>query len=1089
MGTGWVQLTEKVSFDAAKLGEDAFGYFLKNALFEAGEEGIGSSVNFIAADFAGKIVDNLDLFRSLVRSDMTVAERFVESVKDFITKVKSTFSKDKSKMDTAALEKYGATVSELETAVKTYEEMIETTQAAVSSGQFNIENTAETEQGGGVEDSGIMFSKKRIETLTENDVRNLLESSVYGEFANRSYIPLRRNTPQVLIDAIKQHSNGSVEVADLPIAMNVEKAVQALEEEAFDEKNRSHGISVDGMIEIIKGMDDPAYIILQKNGRYVEVVRYYDGKSHSAWAVLDFSEFHHEQYLNGYPAGNYNILVTTFNPDDLADYMKTNVEEIVYDKKMKESLQSGSGSLFPSHLNSSPFYNSIPETSGKSNPQNSEKTSEVDAGRGESDAKKQYSMKKGAAVAEPEAEAKSGNVEIENTAGALAIAKNNEYNYNTNYALKKPYWKPDLSKYQLNKLMMKIKTDIRTSENSLTDKANWLFTDIEGMPVFAIYSTENVDNPTLLYESKGAKAEREKTYLINFMEELKNGENSDIKSSAFVAVSIGSWMQQGASNQNSVRGLGRGRSNSNAGVLPGQSKGKPSRAFINVLENLTTGERGRGRINNKVEEAVDAGDASTASSASSGKSKQYSMKKSVAVAEPKTEAKSGNVGIENTAGENMGGVRRYSLKSDARQNVEKAITQKGYNGEIELTTGSPPILTSQKGTKNYPLVMNASHIRENILTEKEARALGLKVNKNIHYHGLGKEKFLNIIEDLDNVTEAYRGTRNADKPERRENYFLLISKYTDEAGNVINVPIYIDEKAQVNNVFIDVNKVATVFGREELKVYIKEQIAKGNLVRIKNRSINASEGSSPFNDHYSKDASINSIPDLTEKSNPQNSEKKNTDNLGRELSDGQAEYFKDSKARDKDGNLLVMYHQTGEDFSVFETERKGAGSSDDQTPFGIFMKTSDKDIGLRGKKQMPLYANIINPLRVESRAELSKKLREISPEFKQIENDLIELNKSYKQKTDKAAEDIEKYLIEWRKRNPDAKRRDIYNDAVFNRLSEIEDATIEEWEIKEAEQSVSSDTSLPTNSIPDSSEKATPNFRKRQVRVIQGVKR
>ncbi len=39
------------------------------------------------------------------------------------------------------------------------------------------------------------------------------------------------------------------------------------------------------------------------------------------------------------------------------------------------------------------------------------------------------------------------------------------------------------------------------------------------------------------------------------------------------------------------------------------------------------------QLNNN-EEAVDAGDASTASSASSGKSKQYSMKKSVAVAEP-----------------------------------------------------------------------------------------------------------------------------------------------------------------------------------------------------------------------------------------------------------------------------------------------------------------------------------------------------------------------------------------------------------------------------------------------------------------------
>jgi hypothetical protein len=34
------------------------------------------------------------------------------------------------------------------------------------------------------------------------------------------------------------------------------------------------------------------------------------------------------------------------------------------------------------------------------------------------------------------------------------------------------------------------------------------------------------------------------------------------------------------------------------------------------------------------------------------------------------------------------------------------------------------------------------------------------------------------------------------------------------------------------------------------------------------------------------------------------------DNDGRTLSNGQAEYFKDSKIRDKDGNLLVVYHGT-----------------------------------------------------------------------------------------------------------------------------------------------------------------------------------
>ena len=313
---------------------------------------------------------------------------------------------------------------------------------------------------------------------------------------------------------------------------------------------------------------------------------------------------------------------------------------------------------------------------------------------------------------------------------------------------------------------------------------------------------------------------------------------------------------------------------------------------------------------------------------------------------------------KNTAETEPGGERKYELKKDARQNVDKAVSRKGYNGEIELTTGSPSIITSQKGTENYPLVMKASHIRENILTEKEAQTMGLKVNKDINYHGLGKELFIEVIQDLDNVNWAYRGTKNADDPERRENYFLLISQKKDADGNVINVPVYINENAKIGKNFIEVNKVATVYGKEKLNKYISEQIQKGNLVRIKNRSINASEGSSPINDHYSKDASNKSIPDSSGKSNPQFSLKKNTDNQGRELSVEQAEYFADSKVRNNDGNLLVMYRGGNEDFTVFDRKKSKYSNLYGR---GFYFTDSESHAGQYGKVR-EYYLNIKNPV-------------------------------------------------------------------------------------------------------------------------------
>ena len=71
----------------------------------------------------------------------------------------------------------------------------------------------------------------------------------------------------------------------------------------------------------------------------------------------------------------------------------------------------------------------------------------------------------------------------------------------------------------------------------------------------------------------------------------------------------------------------------------------------------------------------------------------------------------------------------------------------------------------------------------------------------------------------------------------------------------MNIPVYINEKGQYNEVFIDTNKIATVFGREDMNRYIDRELRAGNLVRIKNRNTQASELTSPINASYNENAS------------------------------------------------------------------------------------------------------------------------------------------------------------------------------------------------------------------------------------------
>lgn len=216
--------------------------------------------------------------------------------------------------------------------------------------------------------------------------------------------------------------------------------------------------------------------------------------------------------------------------------------------------------------------------------------------------------------------------------------------------------------------------------------------------------------------------------------------------------------------------------------------------------------------------------------------------------------------------ENSGNDVQYSLKPGAREDVKRVLNDLNYRDDVYLADVSPSIITSQKGTRNLPLLIKPSHIRENILTEDEAKAKGLTVNDKTHYHGLGEDLFLEIIDDLDNVSLAYRGTKSAARPERRENYFLLISQKIDKNGNTINVPVYIDQQGQYNRVFIDINRIATVFGREGLNEYLRRETDKGNLVRIKNKSTKVSERAGRLPDGYNSNASNTSIRDSNKKS-------------------------------------------------------------------------------------------------------------------------------------------------------------------------------------------------------------------------------
>lgn len=147
----------------------------------------------------------------------------------------------------------------------------------------------------------------------------------------------------------------------------------------------------------------------------------------------------------------------------------------------------------------------------------------------------------------------------------------------------------------------------------------------------------------------------------------------------------------------------------------------------------------------------------------------------------------------------------------------------------------------------------------------------------------------------------------------------------------------------------------------------------------------------------------------------------------------------------EDGTPKLLYHQTAEDFSQFDPRHKGAGTNDDETPFGVFMKPNETDIGLKGKKQMALYARIGNPLIVANRAEMVSKLKSISRKYGELIEQRNALSSEYKAKIEDAAQKWSQYAKDYRVEHPNANRTDLSHDAEFNKLFDAEDELTEEW--------------------------------------------
>ena len=405
-------------------------------------------------------------------------------------------------------------------------------------------------------------------------------------------------------------------------------------------------------------------------------------------------------------------------------------------------------------------------------------------------------------------------------------------------------------------------------------------------------------------------------------------------------------------------------------------------------------------------------------------------------------------------------VEKYSMGSTdniVQAEFEKKVDEiekNTYNSDNVVIMGITPNILQKIGLAPLPLAMTKNHIYSVAVSDTRAKSEG-RYHKNTNYHNLGFDTVKDIYNKISDplMVIAHPDFAVNKNKSKDSTHKVVVLVDLSVGGKQVIAPITVDYEGMYNNTHIDVNLVATYFDKDNINDYIKEAIALETMGKTgffyldKKRTQNIFKKSGYQLPSRLKNSGSNiiirPIDDIVNKKINNITQSKQ---FIRWFGDWQNSPAKASKAVDNNGEPLVLYHQTGKEFTTFDTKQKGSGEFDSEMPTGIFMKPTNNDIGVGGNIQMPLYASIKNPLIVNNRSELVKFYDKNVQGYTKTKSAIDSVNKEYKAKfNEEMKRENEEYQKLWNaKKNGEISEEEYQKSISRDALDEI----MEEWENK-----------------------------------------
>ena len=393
-----------------------------------------------------------------------------------------------------------------------------------------------------------------------------------------------------------------------------------------------------------------------------------------------------------------------------------------------------------------------------------------------------------------------------------------------------------------------------------------------------------------------------------------------------------------------------------------------------------------------------------------------------------------------------------NIMQDDFENKVDQIENNTYNSNDVVIMGRTPKVLQDIGFNSLPVAMTKNHIYSVAVSEARAKNEG-RYKQNTNYHDLGFNTVKQIYNKISDPLMVIAHPDFTNKESRDSTHKVIALVDLSVNNKQVIAPILVDYESIYSKKRMDVNLVATYFNKNNINDLIKEAIALENnnqvgfyyLDKKRTQSIIKRTG-------YQLPRRLNNLSSniIIRKidSNVNKKIKKITQSqqFVRWFGDWQNKPKTASKVVDGNGEPLVVYHQTGNDFTVFDTKHTGAGEFDSEMPTGIFMKPTSDNIGVSGNKQMALYANIRNPFIANSRKELVDFYIKNIDGYSDAKNEVKRIDSEYKQKfQDEMKRENQEYQKLWVARKNGEISEEEYQKAVSR---DALDDLLEEWHNK-----------------------------------------